>query len=129
MLTGIFKDRHNSRLGPPRTPERLLGRLLQARSLAAVQFLRQAPVGPFTIDYVCKQHPLIVEIGDLEQRLYSAAQLEARVQFLAELGYRVVQVTRKEVMHEPAKVIARVRAALDGFGDQQPKVVAPEAES
>lgn len=113
MLTGIFKDRHNSRLGAPRAPELLLGRLLKAKSLDGAQFLCRASVGPFTVDYVCKNYPLIVEVADVERRLYGNIQLESRVQYLAELGYRVVQFSRNEVLHFPDKVIARVREALE----------------
>lgn len=113
MLTGFFKDRHNSRLGPPRTPELALGRLLRAKSLNGAQFARRAVIGPFMVDYVCQAKALIVEFTDAEQRLYGDVRTDARSCFLAQLGYRVVQVTRKEVLRLPDKVIARVRHALE----------------
>ena len=112
MLTGLFKDRHNSRLGPTKTADLALGRLLQAKSLGGAQFQRHAAIGPFIVDYVCTSKALVVEFADAEQRLYDL-QVQARTQFLTKLGYRVVQVTRKEVLRLPEKVLAKVRHALE----------------
>lgn len=118
MLTGLFKDRHNSRLGPTRTADLALGRLLQAKSLRGAPFQRHAAIGPFIVDYVCMPKAVIVEFTDAEQRLYGDAQLQTRAQFLGGLGYRIVQVTRKEVFGFPERVIAKVRHALEESGQQ-----------
>ncbi len=113
MLTGIFKDKRNSRLGPPRTPQLALGRLLQAKSLGGAQFLPRATIRPFQVDFVCQDRALIVELVDAVQLQYGEAHAEARTRFLVELGYRVVPVSRKEVLRLPDKVVARVRHALE----------------
>src|SRR5690349_3201672 len=113
MLTGFFKDKHNSRLGPPRTPQLALGRLLQSKSLGGAQFLPKVTVGPFEVDFVCQDRAVIVELADAPQLQYGESQAESRVRFLTQLGYRVVAVSRKEVLRLPDKVIARVRHALE----------------
>lgn len=113
MLTGIFKDKQNSKLGPPRTPELALRRLLQAKSLRGAMFQARATLGPFVVDFVCHDRSLVVELADDETRQYFGLSTDARAQFLTNLGYRVVRVTRKEILRLPEQVIARVRHALE----------------
>lgn len=113
MLTGIFKDKQNSKLGPPRTPELALRRLLQAKSLRGAVFQARAALGPFMVDFVCHDRSLVVELADAEMRQYFGLNTDARAQFLANLGYRVIRVTRKEILRLPEQVIARVRHALE----------------
>lgn len=113
MLTGIFKDKQNSRLGAPRAPELALRRLLQAKSLRGVQFQARAAVGPFIVDFVCHDQALVVELADAETRQHPGFQTDARAQLLTSLGFRVVRVSRKEVLRLPDQVIAKVRHALE----------------
>src|SRR5690349_3956020 len=112
MFTGVFKDRTRSRLGPPRTPDLILGKLLQARSLAPAVFQRRASLGPFVVDYVCFDRSLVIELDDASRSTPGGSRADARVRFLTQLGYRVLRFRRTEVLEEPAQVIARVRAAL-----------------
>jgi very-short-patch-repair endonuclease len=112
MLTGVFKDRTRSRLGPPRTPDLVLGKLLQSRSLAPAVFQRRASLGPFVVDYVCLERGLVVELDDAGRSTPGGSRVDARARFLSQLGFRVLRLRRAEVLEEPAQVIAKVRAAL-----------------
>jgi very-short-patch-repair endonuclease len=112
MFTGVFKDRTRSRLGPPRTPDLVLGKLLQSRSLAPAVFQRRAALGPFVVDYVCMDRALVIELDDAGPSTPGASRVDARARFLNQLGYRVLKFRRVEVLEAPAQVIAKVRAAL-----------------
>lgn len=113
MLTGVFKDKRNSRLGSPRTPELALRRLLQAKSLRDAQFQARAAVGPFVVDFVCHEKSLIVELSDADPRQCLELQTNTRQQFLEGLGFRVVRVSRREILRLPDQVIARIRHVLE----------------
>ena len=112
MFTGVFKDRTRSRLGPPRTPDLVLGKLLQARSLAPAVFQRRATLGPFVVDYVCMDRALVVELDDANRGTPGGGRVDARERFLNQLGFRVLRVRRAEVLEEPAQVITKVRSAF-----------------
>jgi very-short-patch-repair endonuclease len=118
MFTGVFKDRTRSRLGPPRTPDLVLGKLLQSRSLAPAVFQRRATLGPFVVDYVCLERGLVVELDDANRASPGGYRTDARARFLHQLGFRVLRLRRAEVLEEPALVISKVRAALRS--DDQP---------
>jgi very-short-patch-repair endonuclease len=42
--------------------ESTLWKQLRARALAGHKFVRQAPIGPFIVDFVCREKRLIVEV-------------------------------------------------------------------
>jgi very-short-patch-repair endonuclease len=42
--------------------ERKLWRYLRSRSLAGFKFARQEPIGPYVVDFVCRELRLVVEV-------------------------------------------------------------------
>jgi very-short-patch-repair endonuclease len=110
MFTGVFKDRTRARASATQSPNEALARLLSAKSLRPHTFARGGEVGPFIVDHVCHARALVVELNrgreDYEPRR------RARVAFLNELGYSVLQVSRHELLAHPDRVLAQVRAAL-----------------
>jgi very-short-patch-repair endonuclease len=42
--------------------ERKLWRHLRARTLGGFKFVRQEPIGPYLVDFVCREQRLIVEV-------------------------------------------------------------------
>jgi very-short-patch-repair endonuclease len=111
MFTGVFKDRTRARAYTTQAPNDVLARLLQSKSLRPHVFVRSSEVGPFIVDHVCHAQALVVELsrGRLEE---SEPRRRARIDFINELGYRVLQVTRQDVLNHPDRVLAQVRAAL-----------------
>lgn len=62
-------------------------------------FRRQAPIGPFVVDFVCKRAKLVFEIdGDSHYSDAGIAADERRTAFLAELGYRVMRFSNADVL-------------------------------
>jgi very-short-patch-repair endonuclease len=111
MFTGVFKDRTRGRACIAQAPNEALARLLLAKSLRPHQFVRNGEVGPFVVDHVCHAQALVVELSR-GQREENEPRRRARVAFLNELGYSVLQLSRQEVVAHPDRVLAQVRAAL-----------------
>lgn len=111
MFTGVFKDRSRSFASAALSPNDALARLLQARSLRPHRFLRNAEVGPFVVDHVCRAQGVIVELHR-GLRAESEPRRQARIALLQQLGFQVLLVTRQEVATAPERVLAQVRAAL-----------------
>lgn len=107
MFTGVFKDRTRSRLRP--SADETLAQLLRAKSLRPHNFRRRCAVGPFTVEHVCHERFLIVE---LQPKAMMEARDKARIDFLVEHGYTVMLVSRQRVLEQPEKIIAQVRDAL-----------------
>lgn len=92
--------------------EKELWTLLRDRRLGA-KFRRQHPVGPFIADFASVAAKLIVEVDgrshhDDEQAAYDAR----RTQYFDGLHWRVLRVSEGDVLNDPARVMAMVRAML-----------------
>jgi very-short-patch-repair endonuclease len=68
---------------------------LRDRRLGGSKFARQQPVGPYYVDFVCREQRLIIEV-DGGQHVDSASD-RRREAYLNTLGYRVVRVWNNEV--------------------------------
>jgi very-short-patch-repair endonuclease len=76
-------------------------------------FRRQAPIGTYVVDFVCKQQGLVFEIdGDSHYQNGAVRRDQTRADYLATRGYRVVRFTNLEVMGNPEGVYAVVARAL-----------------
>jgi len=111
MFTGVFRDRNQVRLGPARTPEQVLKRLLNGRSVRPHRFLRRAPIGPFVVDYVCPEKAVVIELMD-EHRAFISQDANDRALMLERFGYRVLRFWCKEVTHNPDLVLRQILQAL-----------------
>ncbi len=89
-------------------PEVLLWQRLRGRK-TGVKFRNQHPVGPYVVDFYCRECGLIIEVdGEVHNRAGQPARDEGRDAFLRLNGYRV--------MHVPASDILRdVDAVADGI--------------
>jgi very-short-patch-repair endonuclease len=111
MFTGVFRDRSHARLGPARTPEQVLKRLLQGRSVRPHRFLRRAPIGPFVVDYVCPEKALVIELMS-EHRAFQSQEAADRTLMLERFGYRVLRFWCKEIIDSPDLVLRQILHAL-----------------
>jgi very-short-patch-repair endonuclease len=106
MFTGFFRDR--ARAGSVHTAPGALGRLLRSQPLRAFRFDPNCEVGPFIVDFLCRERALIVE---LERS--GAVRQDTRAAFLTGMGYVVIHVSRREVRSSPRKVVRRLRLVLE----------------
>ena len=91
--------------------ERRLWHRLRSRSMVGFKFVRQEPVGPYVVDFICREQRLIVEL-DGGQHADSKSDL-ARDQWLADHGYRVLRFWNNDVMANIDGVLQTIATALN----------------
>ena len=77
------------------TPERTVWQRLRASQLGGLKFRRQAPIGPYIVDFFCPAVRLIVEL-DGETHV-DAPSDRLRDAWLAREGYRVLRILNNDV--------------------------------
>jgi very-short-patch-repair endonuclease len=86
---------------------------LRRRQVGGLRFRRQLVVGPFIVDFCCRQAGLIVEVdGSIHDELQERD--EARDAALEALGYRVLHFRNEEVLNHQEDVLAAISQAVGG---------------
>ena len=85
-------------------------RLWKALRQTDLHFRRQAPFGPYIVDFVCHQHRLIVELdGGIHNLPEVAARDANREVWLTGRGYRVMRFLNNQA---PDEVLSMIFARL-----------------
>ena len=84
---------------------------LRSRSILGFKFVRQEPIGPYVVDFVCREQRVIVEV-DGGQHADSKRDL-ARDRWLVEHHYRVLRFWNNDVMANTDGVLETIAAALN----------------
>ena len=102
--------------------ERKLWRYLRSRSLAGYKFVRQEPIGPYVVDFVCRERRLVIEV-DGGQHADNARDV-VRERWLVAHRYRVLRFWNNEVVENIEGVwdtiFAAASAALPPHPDPLP---------
>jgi very-short-patch-repair endonuclease len=83
---------------------------LRSRSLNGYKFVRQEPIGPYTVDLICREHRLIIEV-DGGQHADSARDV-IRDKWLADHNYRVLRFWNNDVLGNISGVLETIATAL-----------------
>jgi len=76
-------------------------------------FRRQAPIGPYIVDFACKRARLVIEIdGDSHFTDPGIARDTARSAYLASRGYRIIRFTNADVLTNPEGVFDTLVSVL-----------------
>jgi len=76
-------------------------------------FRRQAPVGPYVVDFVCHTAKLVIEVDGAQHGFdQNAAADLTRTRWLEAQGYRVLRFWNGEVLHQIDVVLDTIHAAL-----------------
>lgn len=113
MLTGLFKDRTRQR--HVQRAADVLARLLHSNSLKPHRFQRDATIGPFVVQHVCRERSLVVELAEGSRHEASAEEKSrehSRRSLLREFGFSLLLVSRRELFNRPDQTLARLRALL-----------------
>ena len=90
--------------------EAILWQQLRRRPLK-YKFRRQAPIGPFVVDFLCAAARLVVEVdGPIHLSQQQADQ--EREALLETLGLRFVRVSSEDVTNRLPEVMAKIRTVL-----------------
>jgi very-short-patch-repair endonuclease len=93
--------------------ERRLWNLLRNRSVNGLKFVRQHPIDPFVVDFVCRELMLVIEV-DGSQHVDDASYDERRTNFLNGRGYAVLRFWNSEVLRHLDSVHDLVTAVAAG---------------
>ncbi|HEY7665730.1 MAG TPA: endonuclease domain-containing protein [Xanthobacteraceae bacterium] len=93
--------------------ERLIWAALRGRRLFGTSFRRQAPIGPYIVDFVCHGAGLAIEIDGGQHFEATHEQRDARRDaFLARKGFRVLRFSNHEIMRNRAGVLETIAATI-----------------
>jgi len=95
----------------PTPAERRLWERLRNQGLAGCKFRRQVVVAGYVADFCCLKARLIVEL-DGAVHATQAKEDAARTEALANLGFRVLRFSNREVSRKPDLVLTRITEAL-----------------
>ncbi|MGY8663242.1 endonuclease domain-containing protein [Bradyrhizobium sp. UFLA05-109] len=119
MVSTSIRRAAAKRLGANTTPhERTLWRAL--KELEGSHFRRQAPIGPYVVDFFCPAKRLILEIDGGHHNEDDAAKRDReRQQWLESEGYRVVRFWNSEIAVDLNAVLERIYIELYGSRDAE----------
>lgn len=100
------------RLRRNQTPqEDILWQILRNKGLRGLKFRRQVPLGSYTVDFLCYQHRLIIEVDGTSHDLRNDYD-ESREHHLQTVGFRILRFTNGQIEHDLSSVIARILRAI-----------------
>jgi very-short-patch-repair endonuclease len=95
--------------------ERTLWRALKELPIEGTHFRRQAPIGPYVVDFFCPAAHLIIELdGGHHNDDETAGRDRERQRWLEKEGYRVVRFWNSEITTDLTAVLERIYVELHG---------------
>src|ERR1700680_120748 len=79
---------------------------LRSRSLCGMKFVRQEPIGPYIVDFICREMSLVIEV-DGGQHAENESDV-TRNQWLRDHGYRVLRFWNNEVLENTEGVLEAI---------------------
>jgi very-short-patch-repair endonuclease len=76
--------------------ERKLWKYLRSRGLSGFKFVRQEPIGPYVVDFVCREKRLVIEVDGGQHATDKRDAIRDR--WLADHRYRVLRFWNNEVL-------------------------------
>src|SRR5579871_5597876 len=92
--------------------EKKLWYRLRDRRLGGTKFVRQAPVGPYYVDFVCRTCKLVVELDGSQHA--DSVHDDKRDAILITLGYRILRFWNADVLGSIDDVCETIFAAVEG---------------
>jgi very-short-patch-repair endonuclease len=90
----------------PISAEARLWAKLRGRRLGGLKFIRQAPVGPYFVDFLCRERMVVVEVdGGTHGTEHEIACDEHRAAHLHRLGFRIFRVHNVDVYENLERVL------------------------
>jgi very-short-patch-repair endonuclease len=88
---------------------------LRDRRLQSHKFIRQYPIGPFTVDFLCRESRLVVEVdGATHSTDEEIAYDDRRSAYLELQGYRILRILNDDVYRRFDDVMDMILLALEG---------------
>ena len=116
MVSASIRRAAAKKLRANTTPhERMLWRALRELPVEGTHFRRQAPIGPYVVDFFCPAKRLIIELdGGHHNDDDTAARDRERQLWLEKEGYRVVRFWNSEITADLGTVLESIYVELYG---------------
>jgi very-short-patch-repair endonuclease len=98
--------------------ERKLWRYLRSRSLVGFKFVRQEPIGPYVVDFVCREQRLVIEVDGSQHATDRRDAIRDR--WLVAHRYRVLRFWNDEVLGNIEGVWDTIFAAASAAAPPHP---------
>src|SRR4029450_9201308 len=122
MISTAIRRAAAKKLRANTTPhERILWRALKQLPIEGTHFRRQAPIGPYVVDFLCPAKRLIIELdGGHHNDDETAQRDQERQAWLEQEGYRVVRFWNSDVTGNLNAVMERIYVELYGSREGEP---------
>jgi len=116
MISTAIRRAAAKKLRANTTPhERILWRALKELPIKGTHFRRQAPIGPYVVDFFCPAKRLIIELdGGHHNEDATAARDSERQAWLEQEGYRVVRFWNSDVARDLDAVMEKIYVEMYG---------------
>ena len=102
------KSRAHAMRREPTEAERKLWYALRDRRMQALKFRRQAPVGPYIVDFLCIAHRLV---GEADGSQHAESKRDAiRDGWLTREGYAILRFSNRDILTARESVLATIAA-------------------
>jgi len=95
-------------------PEIKLWQALRSQKAGGWRFRRQHPIGPWIVDFYCREQKLAIEVDGWSHNMGELGRDERRDADLARRGVRVIRFGAADVMENLDGVVETVIAELGG---------------
>ncbi|QQO19630.1 endonuclease domain-containing protein [Bradyrhizobium diazoefficiens] len=116
MVSTSIRRAAAKKLRAKTTPhERMLWRALKDLPMDGSHFRRQAPIGPYVVDFFCPAKRLIIELDGGHHNEDDTAKRDIyRQRWLENEGYRVIRFWNSEIANDLTAVLERIYVELYG---------------
>ena len=116
MVSTAIRRAAAQKLRANATPqERTLWRALKELPIEGTHFRRQAPIGPYVVDFFCPAKRLIIELDGGHHNDDAVAERDSERQvWLEQEGYRVIRFWNSDVASDLNAVLERIYVELYG---------------
>jgi len=98
----------------PTDAESSLWRHLRGRQIAGVKFRRQAPIGPYIVDFISYNPRVVVELDGGHHKEPTHSERDAvRDRWLQTEGFTVLRFWDTDVLANPEAVLSAILAAVE----------------
>jgi very-short-patch-repair endonuclease len=121
MVSSSIRRAAAKKLRANTTPhERILWRALEELPQEGTHFRRQAPIGPYVVDFFCPAKRLIIELdGGHHNQDEEARRDRTRQAWLEQEGYRVIRFWNSDISGDLNAVLERIYVELYGSRDAE----------
>lgn len=116
MVTRAIRRAAAKKLRANATPhERIVWRALKELPMEGTHFRRQAPIGPYVVDFFCPARQLIIELdGGHHNEDEAIARDGERQAWLEQQGYRVIRFWNSDVASDLNAVMEKIYVEVYG---------------